>query len=323
MSAFALSVVLVASNGYKEVATTLRHLRAQTIATQIELVIVAPQADHFQVPTEQAGELGKISIIEVPEVVSLAVARAAGVAGSSARYVAFAEDHSFPEPTWAAALVAAHERGYAGIAPEMKNGNPGTALSWAAMFLHFGGVVEPTNGYESDWPAASHNMSYRRDALLELGDQLSELMLAELFLHRALRARGHKFWIEPSAATHHVNSSRLAPALRHAWLGGRLYGGLRSRFDSWSFARRIIYAGGSVLIPLLRLRRVIPEIRRTRVGAGLLPRVLPAMVAILITHAAGEAAGYLFGIGGTRAGYSELETRRHRFVRAEERALWT
>ena len=148
-------------------------------------------------------------------------------------------------------------------------------------------------------------------------------MLAELFLHRALRARGHKFWIEPSAVTRHINSSRLAPALRHAWLGGRLYGGLRCGFDSWSLTRRIIYAGGSVLIPMLRLRRVIPEIRRTRIGAGLLPRVLPAMIAILITHAAGEAAGYLFGVGGTRAAYSELETKRHRFVRAEERALWT
>ena len=322
MSAFALSVVLVAPDGYREVATTLRHLRAQTIASQIELVIVAPQADHFQVPSEQAGELGKITIVEVPEVTSLAMARAAGVAGATAPYVAFSEDHSFPEPTWAAALVAAHERGYAGIAPEMKNGNPATALSWAAMFLHFGGVVEPANGFETDWPAAYHNMSYRRDALLELSDQLSELMLAELFLHRALRARGHKFWIEPAAATRHVNSSRLAPALRHAWLGGRLYGGLRCGFDSWSLARRIIYAGGSVLIPLLRLRRVIPEIRRTRVR-GLLPRILAPMVPILMVHAAGEAAGYLFGIGGTRTAYSELETRRHRFVRAEERALWT
>jgi hypothetical protein len=166
-------------------------------------------------------------------------------------------------------------------------------------------------------------MSYQRDALLQLGDQLSELMLAELFLLRALRARGHKFWVEPAAATRHVNSSRIAPALRHAWLGGRLYGGLRYGFDAWSLPRRIVYAGGSVLIPLLRLSRVIPEMRRTRNGAQLLPRVLPAMVAILVTHAAGEAAGYLFGIGGTRVTYSAMESKRHRFVKPGERALWS
>ena len=322
MSVPALSVVLVAPDGYSEVATTVRHLRAQTIASQIELVIVAPQADRFQVPAEHSAGLGNVTLVEVPEVAVLAVARAVGVSAASAPFVAFSEDHSFPEPTWAAALVAAHERGYAGIAPEMKNGNPASALSWAAMFLHFGGVVEPHSGFETDWPAASHNMSYRRDALLELGDHLSELMLAELFLHRALRARGHKLWVEPSAATRHINQSRLAPALRHAWLGGRMYGGLRCSLDTWSLPRRIVYAGGSVLVPLLRLRRVLPEMRRTRVGARLLPRVLPAMVAILIVHAAGEAAGYLFGVGRTRVAYSELEKMRHRFVRAEERALW-
>jgi hypothetical protein len=318
----ALSVVLVAPDGYGEVATTVRHLRVQTIASQIELVIVTPRADHFRVHEHHAAELGRITLVEVAEVRSLAVARAAGVAAASAPFVAFSEDHSFPEPTWAAALVAAHERGYAGIAPEMKNGNPATALSWAGMFLHFGGVVERSTGFETDWPAASHNMSYRRDVLLELGDQLSELMLAELFLHRAIRARGHKLWVEPAAATRHINLSRLAPALRHAWLGGRMYGGLRCSFDSWSLARRIVYAGGTPLIPLLRLRRVLPELRRTRAGTGLMARVLPAMAAILIVYAAGEAAGYLFGVGRARVAYSELENKRHRFVRVEERALW-
>lgn len=323
MNAPVLSVVLVAPDGYREVATTLRHLRAQTIAGELELVIIAPEADHFQVRNEDAAAFGKVTLVEVAEVRTLAAARAAGIARASAPFVAFSEDHSFPEPTWAAALVAAHEQGYAGVAPEMKNANPATAVSWATMFLHFGGVVEPRNGFETDWPAASHNMSYRRDELLQLGDQLSELLLAELFLHRALRARGHKFWVEPAAATRHVNSSRIAPALRHAWLGGRLYGGLRYGFDAWSLGRRIVYAGGSFLIPLLRLRRVFVQMRRTRKGLALLPRVLPAMVVILITHAAGEAAGYLFGVGGTRVTYSALESKRHRFVQPEERALWS
>jgi hypothetical protein len=317
-----LSVILVAPDGYGAVATTVRHLRAQTLASKIELVIVAPHVDDFHLPEQHAAELGKITLVELPEIAILAAARAAGVARASAPFIAFGEDHSFPEPGWAASLVAAHERGYAGVAPEIKNCNPATALSWAAMFLHFGGVVAPQNGFETDWPTASHNMSYRREVLLEQGDKLRDLMLAELFLHRALRARGHKLWIEPGAATRHVNASRLGPALRHAWVGGRLYGSLRCELDSWSVPRRIVYAGGSPLIPFLRLQRVLPDLRRSHVGAKRLLRVLPAMVALLIVHAAGEAAGYLFGAGGTRAAYSEFEQKRCRFVRPEERALW-
>jgi hypothetical protein len=322
VSAPALSAILITPDGYAEIATTVRHVRAQTIASQIELVIVASSANRVHLPPEHSAELHTVTVVELPGRRSLAAARAAGVAAARGPVVAFNEDHSFPEPGWAAALLAAHGRGYSGVAPEMKNANPDSALSWAAMFLHFGGAVEPSRGFETDYPAASHNMSYRRDALLDLGDRLGDLMLAELFLHEALRARGHRLWVEPAATTRHVNVSRFRPALGHAWAGGRLYGGLRRGFAAWSLARRLVYVGGSPLIPLLRLRRVLPLMRSTRAGRAVLPRAIPAMVAILAVHAAGEAAGYLFGKGDTELWYSEFETRRDRYVRPAERALW-
>lgn len=318
----ALSSILITPDDYATIAKTMQHLCAQTIAGQIELVIIAPRADRIHIPPEVEASFHSIKFVEITPLGSLAVARAAGVAAASAPIVAFNEDHSFPEPGWATALIDAHRRGYSGVAPQMKNGNPASALSLAAMFLHFGGTVDPETGFETIHPAASHNMSYTRAALLEMGDRLSELMLAELFLHEALRARGHRFWVEPAAATRHINMSRLRPAIIHAWNGGRMYGGLRRAFGNWPLVRRIIYAGGSPLIPPLRLGRVLPQLRRTRNGRSLIPRVLPAMVLILTVHAAGEAVGYLFGIGKTRVSYTEFETHRERHVRPEERGLW-
>jgi hypothetical protein len=273
-------------------------------------------------PPDTKASFHSVRFAEIGTFGSFAVARAAGVAAASAPYVAFNEDHSFPDPGWAEALLEAHRRGSTGVAPRMENANPASALSWAAMFLHFGGVVEPEGGFETAYPSASHNMSYTRSALLAMGDRLSELMLAELFLHEALRAAGHRLWVEPAAVTRHVNISLLGPAIVHAWLGGRMYGGLRPIFGSWPLHRRILYAGGWPLIPLLRLSRVIPELRRKRVGRALMPRVLPPMLLILAVHAAGEAAGYLFGLGKTRISYSDNETRRDRHVRPEERGLW-
>ena len=79
MNAPALSVILVAPDGYGEVAATLRHLRAQTIAGRLELVIVAPEADHFQVRDEDATAFGQVTVVAVSEVKTLAMARAAGV----------------------------------------------------------------------------------------------------------------------------------------------------------------------------------------------------------------------------------------------------
>jgi hypothetical protein len=317
----ALSVILVSPGSYTDIEATVRCIRAQTIASQVELVIVATNSADVLVPADHADDLYAVCFVETP-VHSLAMARAAAVPRTTATVIAFAEDHSFPEPGWSVALVDAHDRGFAGVAPRMKNANPGTAVSWAAMFLHFGGALEPGRGFETDYPAASHNMSYRRDVLLELGDRLGELLLAELFLHEALRARGHRLWVEPGAATRHINMSRLAPVLHHAWLGGRLYGGLRRSFGAWPLARRLAYAGGAPLIPLLRLTRVLRDIRRTRLGPAL-PRLLPPMLAMLALHAAGEAAGYLFGTGRSRVAYSDYETCRFRHVQPAERTLWT
>jgi hypothetical protein len=317
-----LSSILITPDDYTAIAKTMQHLRAQTIARQMEVVIVGPRRDRIHIRPEDEASFHSVTIVEAPDFGSLAVARVAGVAAASAPVIAFNEDHSFPEAGWAAALLEAHRRGYAGVAPEMKNGNPASALSWAAIFLHFGGAVEPGAGFETEHPAASHNMSYTRAALLEMGDGLGELLLAESFLHDALRARGHRFWVEPAAATRHVNLSRLRPAIVHAWVGGRIYGGLRCEFGAWPFARRIVYAGGSPLVPLLKLRRVLTELRRTRSGRNQIPRVLPAIAMILAVHAAGEAAGYLFGVGSSRISYSKLETRRERYVRPEERQLW-
>ena len=318
----ALSSIIVTPDDFDTIATTVRHLSAQSIAAQLELVIVAPSADRVRVPPHEKGSFHSVRIVEIGELKSLAAAKAIGASVATAPVVAFNEDHSFPEPGWAEALLGAHRGGYTGVAPQMKNANPATALSCAAMFLHFGGTVEPSSGFETDYPAATHNMSYTRAALSECGDRLGDLLVAEMFLHEALRARGHRLWVEPSAVTRHANISQLWPALVHAWIGGRLYGGLRRAFGAWPLGRRIVYAGGSPLIPLLRLRRVVPLMRRTAAGRIALPRALPAITLILIVHALGEAAGYLVGVGATRDSYSEFETHRNRHVKREERALW-
>jgi hypothetical protein len=300
----------------------VRHLRAQTIAPDLELLIVAPDASRMHVSEAVQAQLHSVRIVEVGPLKSLAAAKVAAVSHATAPVIAFAEDHSFPDPGWGAALLEAHAFGYAGVAPQMKNANPGSSLSWAAMFLHFGGAVDPDGPSEPDYPAASHNMSYRRDVLTEIGVHLGRLMLAEGFLHEELKRRGQRMRLQPTAATRHTNISRLLPALAHAWVGGRLYGGLRQTLGGWSLARRIVYAGGSPLIPPLRLTRVIALMRRSVAGQAALRHALPAMVPILAVHAAGEAAGYLFGMGDCDTRYSAFETRRYRHVRAGDKFLW-
>ena len=252
---------------------------------------------------------------------TLAEVKTKALAFASAPVIAFAEDHCFPEPGWGRALIDAHREGWTVVAPEMVNANPGF-LSWANLFMHFGGSVEPGARHEVAMPAASHNTSYGRDALLAVQTDLPSLMNCELFLNERLRSSGHKCLVEPAARTRHVNLSRIRPWLTHHWIGGRLYGATRAKLGNWSLLRRLIYIAASPLIPPLRLIRVRREIRRTT-HARLFPRLLPALVGGLVVNAVGEAVGYLFGMGDSDVSYAAAEVDRQRFVVDRDLAAWS
>lgn len=317
-----ISVVLGVTGTFERIDTTMRHLRAQTIRDRMELLIVAPADVRFRIPPGAAEGLHCCRLIELASWSTLSGAKGEAIHAATAPLVAFAEDHSFPEPGWAEALVAAGERGCAGVGVQMYNANPWGMLSWAAMFIHFGGAVEPEGTGETSYTSASHNTAYDREALLSLGGALPRLMQAEVFLQEALRARGYRMYREPAARTRHVNTTRLRPWLLHHFVGGRLYGGLRAELGGWSLGRRLVYAAGSPIVPPLRTRRVVREIRRTSHGSFLLPRVLPAVVLGLCANALGECAGYVLGVGGTEARYSEMELRKWDAVRPADRRAW-
>lgn len=318
----ALSVVLITPDVFDTVRTTVRHLNAQTIAGQIELIIAAPVASAVHVPPEAVSRLRRCKVVEVGALTTMCSGKVKALSHATAPIIAFAEDHSFPEPDWAAALLDGHARGYTGVMPAMLNANPRTFLSWSAMFMHFGAAVEPIDG-EVRYGSASHNTSYRRDALLELADELPRLMLVELFLQDALHARGHRFLQQPAARTRHVQATRPRAWVGHGFIGGRLYGGLRVELNRWPLARRMFMVAASPLIPLLRLRRVVREIRRTSHGPLLLPRLLPHLITGLVIHAAGEVTGYILGVGDSDVTYSEFEAHRYRNTAEPDRVAWT
>ena len=318
----ALSVILCTSGPFGAIDTTVRHLGEQTTRQQIELLIVAPDAARVRPLEERLALLHSWRIVEVGPFHTLAEAKVKALPFASAPVIAFAEDHSFPEPGWAAALIEAHREGWTAVAPEMINANPGGLLSWANLFMHFGCSIEPGTRREVAVPAASHNTSYKREALLEIRSELPELMNAELFLNQRLRSSGHKCLLEPAARTRHVNVSRLRPWLNHHWIGGRLYGATRANLGNWSPLRRLIYIGGSPLVPPLRLARVRKEIRRTT-HASLFPRLLPALIAGLAVDALGEALGYLLGVGDADVRYAANELDRQRYVVDRDLAAWS
>ena len=91
---------------------------------------------------------------------------------ASAPIVVFTEDHCFPEPEWAAALLARHAEPWAAVGPVLRNANPETTVSWADLLIAYGPWLAPgVAGPKDHLPG--HNSSYKTSVLREYGDRLA------------------------------------------------------------------------------------------------------------------------------------------------------
>ncbi len=306
-----MSVILVTPDCYETIRKTIKHLRAQTVRDRLEIVIVVPSAEELNLDESELKDFFQFRVVEVGEIKSVAGAKAEGIRLSSAPAVALAEDHCYPDPGWAEALIKAHRQPYAAVGPVMRNANPESLISWADLLIGYGPWLDPA-------PAGSvehlpgHNSSYKRAVLLDYGDDLATMLEAETVLHWHLRAKGYDLYLEPAAKTSHTNFARLSAWMRVQFHGGRVFAA--DRAQHWSLGRRLLYTGGAPLIPLVRLCRILRQMRRLGRRCGLLPRVLPALIIGLSLDAVGQMAGYAWGAGNSKRQLFQFEFHRERYA---------
>ena len=164
-----------------------------------------------------------------------------------------------------------------------------------------------------------HHTSYKKVILEEYGSRLALLLEAETVLMADLKKKGSRFYLEPEAVSRHVNVSVATSYMQGEFLGGRLFGSGRARSRAWSVARRVAYAVGAPAILLVRLRRVMAQIRRCGRRSELVPKVLPALMLGLASHTVGEVVGYLFGQGRAAERRRSIELDRFRHVAKRDR----
>lgn len=307
-----LSAVII-TDGLATIRKTLRHLRAQSGAERIEVVIAASRPDEVDTNAPELEGFAAVRVLPIDDLSDPPLARARGIAAASAPIVLFAETHSYPRPGYVEALVRAHESPWAVVGPSIENANPESTLSWANILLDYGRwLATSERGVIDDVPG--HNAAYKRDALLQFGDDLPRQLRADSIMHAELRRRGYELYLEPAAKIEHLNVSRLRWSAKERFFSSRQFAGVRAR--DWPVLRRLLYIGGAPLIPVVRLKRIIGFARRPANAPSLL-RLLPALSFVLLISAAGELVGYAFGPGRGGFGY-QIEVFRSRFVRTAD-----
>lgn len=310
----AMSIVIVTADTYGAIRKTMRHVRAQSVREQLEVIIVTPSISVLAMDDpDVADAFAALRVVEAGPIRSLAYGNAVGIRHATAPVVALLEDHSFPDPHWAEIMIEGHRGAWAAIGPAMGNPNPRSAISWADFLLGFATWWFPRASGPIDH-LPTHNASYKRDVLLRYGDDLETMLKAEIVLHWDLQRAGHALYLDARARVYHMNFERLSSFLQVQFHAGRVFATVRAR--PWRIWRRIVYAGGSPLIPLVRLRWVLGQVRArgdARVDQRMPRGVLPAVLIGLAASAVGELAGYTLGLGNAsdKLAYFEFHRLRH------------
>jgi len=306
-----LSVVLITPDSFDTLRRTIGCLVRQTARDRIELIIIAPTSARIDVDQALVAPLAGVRVVRLDSLSPTGPARAAGIRAAHAPVVAFGEEHCFPEPTWAQALIDAHRGEYAAVGPAVHNANPETVVSWADLLIGYGPWLAPVARREADY-LPGHNSSYKRDVLLEYGDDLARLMEAETVLMWDLRAKGHRLLLDPAAQTAHMNFGLWSSWVRVMFLNGRAFADTRAA--TWSPAKRVAFVAASPMIPFVRLARTLGHAKRLGRGAAFLGRVVPTLCIGLVMDGVGQMAGYAFGAGDVHARLAEFEWHRMKHV---------
>ena len=290
MSHAELSIVLVTDH-FRTIRRVIERLQDQTARDRIEVVIVTPSERGLELDAHATAGFASVRVVEVGSISPMSPARAAGVRATTAPFIFLGETHSYAHPGFAAAVIAAHDGPWDVVVPGLENGNPESALSWASFLPDYGTwhrALPPGEvGSGPTW-----NVSYRRESLLALGDNLEHALSSGDELASAFHAEGRKWYHAPGAPLEHVNVSRPGSWAHERYLAGLMVAANRNL--RWSVPRRVAYLLASPLVVVVLLTRLRTPLRAVR-SRQLPPGTMPALVAGVILRTLGEAVGYIRG----------------------------
>jgi hypothetical protein len=258
-----------------------------------------------------------IVVVPIDTVVPLSRSRAVGVHASSAEFVFIAETHAYPDPGVCGRTVELLAEGWSIVVPGLRNANPRNAISWGGFLSDYGAWSRALPAGETHRVPA-HNTGFRREVLMDFGDDLEKAFGFGDGLHEGMKSRGQKAWFEPMVVVEHVNIYRPKHWLRERYLAGVLIGGARSA--KWDWSRRLLYVAASPLIPFVILSRVRNGVREVGRREALPRSTYPILFGGAVLKVMGEVRGYLFGANEKiEAGMTAFEVKKLAFNSGEER----
>jgi len=312
-----ISVIITTVGGFESVRTVIEHLKKQTVADRLEVIIVSPPMRLTSAEEAELKDFSNSTIMEADMEHGLYDAWVKAVNEASAPIVAFGENHAFPVPEWAEALIEAHKGPWAAVGSIIRNANQGNINSWGQLYMTYGPWTGPIeSGETADLPG--HNSSYKRSVLLEYGTEMKHMLVRTNIMHMDLRAKGYRLYMERRAAVDHINVSKTSSILPDLFYNGQLYTAALAHYKKWSATERIFHALLEPLIILRHFQGTMRSLDRDGQRKKLVPAALPIIFAGLTAHFFGKLKGYAAGFGNAQQKINSYEFDRFRHLTKED-----
>ena len=282
--------VILATDNYPRIKRVVESIASQTIADRIEIVVVSTEP----IDVKEFGQhFHSVQALRSPAISPLSYARAKGVRAAHAPFVFIAETHAYPDPDLMERLAAALSKEWSLAVPGFRNANPDSGLSWAGFLSDYGAWAATLPAGETAHPP-SHDAAFRREVLLQFGDRLEKALTFGDEMYLTLQARGQKAYFEPTAGIQHVNLNRFRNFIGERFLSGVMIGAYRR--ERWGWGKRLVYAAGSPLIPIVLWSRIRKGVNEVAQREALPKSAIPSLMFGIVLKAAGECRGYLLGM---------------------------
>jgi hypothetical protein len=291
----AMTVAVVIGAQRSRAHRCLEALAAQTVAGRLEVLAVDTRPESGDLAQLNGG---LVSVLPA-QGLSYGEARAAAVLRARADIVAFLEDHTRPRPDWAQAVIDAYQEPCAAVGYAITNANPASRVSRMVHLATYGEWESPREGPATSLPGG--NISYRREVLLALHDELPTMLEVDFNLHTRLNESGALMTVTPRARIEHQTEESMPDALRSLFVYSRMLGSMRATAGGWS-ARTRLMVGLKDLVgaPPARAFRLLRDLPADLRRSMRVRRYLLGVVLLYAVGAVGELVGYLAGEGNGR-----------------------
>lgn len=287
----ALSVIIASVNGLPAIDECLTALSKQRGELAAEIVVVDccrnGTAEHIKKSFPHVRLLQTNERLGIPEM------RAMGMAQATGDIIAVIEDHCIVSDNWLEEMLKAHQSQYVAVGGAVENGSVKRITDWAAFLCEYSFVMLPIPNGEVE-SIAGNNVSYKREALKQV-DEVIKRDYWEYFLHEELKKAGGKFLSASSIVVKHRKEFGFFYFLAQRFHYSRSFAGMRR--TRIPLQKRIFYLLLSPMLPLLMIGRIARHVFQKKRFRKEFILSLPSLAIFMLSYAAGEFVGYLFGSG--------------------------